>query len=260
MATKKELDPSLQVLLDGLPRFPAEQGSLFVQQDTPRPAERISPSPKLLSPNPECPTCSGSGFKIIEKNGASGTQRCDCGTVPHKSGSDSIQEELEFLDIAQRARLIPGVTSKMIPQIAVAIRERCAVELTHEGERWSRSRQAQWLIKEASSWEKWSGEAGLNALYNAKFKPTLKMYKSPEALDLGYRCKKCWDSASVIVDGHYEWCGCEGARSQKEIDPLMVERQQSSLERAQRKQCLPLPPSRIFPDHRVRRSRRKARF
>src|ERR1700730_15706561 len=105
MATKKETDPSLQVLLDGLPRFPSEQGSLFVQQDTPTPTERISPSP-----NPECPNCSGSGFKIVEKNGASGALRCDCGTVPRKCGSNSIQEELEFLDIAQRAKLITGVT------------------------------------------------------------------------------------------------------------------------------------------------------
>ena len=70
MATKKETE---------------EQLSLFAQHDaTPKTAE-------IVSPNPVCSTCGGSGWKIVEKDGASGAAKCDCGSLPRKSHIDSTQ-------------------------------------------------------------------------------------------------------------------------------------------------------------------------
>src|SRR5258705_297917 len=88
---------------------------------------------------------------------------------------------LEFYQIAQKARLIPNLphpVDKTIDQLAEFLEELC-VERTLKGELWTGPRQAAWLMREASSWDKWAGSAGLKRVYDAKFNPELDTYDSP---------------------------------------------------------------------------------
>jgi hypothetical protein len=159
--------------------------------------------------------------------------------IAKRVGNDKLQ--LQFYDIAQKARIIPNLpqpVDKTIEQVAEYL-ERLCVERTHEGQVWTGPRQATWVMDEitiVSPWEKWAGPAGLKRVYNTKFNPELDTYKCPEAVDPGYRCQKCRDSSSVIVDGHHRWCDCDGARRLKELSPDWIELLEESSVRSQRLQ------------------------
>src|SRR5712692_4033267 len=149
--------------------------------------------------------------------------------------------QLEFYEIAQKARLFPNLpqpVDKTIEQVAEYLEELC-VERTHKGEVWTGPRQAAWLMNEitiVSPWEKWAGPAGLKRAHSTKFSPELDTYKSPEAVDPGYRCQKCRDNSSVIVNGHHRWCDCDGARQLQGKIPDWIEQLEESSARSQKSQ------------------------
>lgn len=47
-------------------------------------ATSVEPPPKLTAANPNCPECSGSGFKTVYRNGFSGAAICECRRVPEQ--------------------------------------------------------------------------------------------------------------------------------------------------------------------------------
>jgi hypothetical protein len=146
--------------------------------------------------------------------------------------------QLEFYEIAQKARLIPNLPQpidKTIEQVAEYLEELC-VELTHKNEVWTGPRQAAWLMNEiiiVSPWEKWAGPAGLKRVHSTKFSPEFDTYKSPEPVS-GYRCQKCRDNSSVIVDGHHRRCDCDGARQLQGKVPDWIELLEDSSARSQK--------------------------
>ena len=96
--------------------------------------------------------------------------------ITKRVGNDKLQ--LEFYEIAQKARLIPNLpqpVDKTIEQVAEYLEELC-VERTHKGEVWTGPRQATWVMDEitvVSPWEKWAGPAGLKRAHSTKFSPEL---------------------------------------------------------------------------------------
>jgi len=152
-----------------------------------------------------------------------------------KKGFVDEKLQLEFYKIAQKARLIPNLpqpVDKTIEQLAEFLEELC-VRRTLNGEEWSGTRQAEWLMREIRDWEKWAGPAGLKRVYDTKFRHELDTYKSPETADSCPRCRDRSHRYVIVVDGHAHWCDCAGARQIKERDPGWLEHIEQSLATSQ---------------------------